>query len=210
MRVLIIDDHAVVRRGVRELLVESFPDCEVVEAASGEDAVRVFAEGEAWDLVVLDLAMPGRGGLDALKDLQRHRPAVPVLVLSAHAEDQFAIRALRAGARGYVTKQSALEELVTAVRKLLAGAPYVSAALAEHLAAVVTQAPERPPHEALSDREMQVFRMLAAGKSVKEIGAELALSDKTISTYRARVLDKMKMRSNAELMRYALRAGLVD
>lgn len=210
MRILVVDDHAVVRRGVRELLVDSFSGCEVVEAASGEDAVRVFTEGGAWDLVVLDLAMPGRGGLDALKDLQRHQPAVPVLVLSAHAEDQFAIRALRAGARGYVTKQGALEELVTAARKLLAGAPYVSASLAEHLAAVVTQAPERPPHETLSDREMQVFRMLAAGKSVKEIGAELALSDKTISTYRARVLDKMKMRSNAELMRYALRAGLVD
>ena len=209
MRFLVVDDHAVVRRGVRELLADSFPDCEVVEAANGEDAVRMFAEGE-WDLVVLDLAMPGRGGLDALKGIQGHRPQVPVLVLSAHAEDQFAIRALRAGARGYVTKQSASDELVTAARKLLAGAPYVSASLAGHLASVLTHAPERPPHEALSDREMQVFRMLASGKSVKEIGAELALSDKTISTYRARVLEKMNLRSNAELMRYALRSGLVD
>ena len=209
MRFLVVDDHAVVRRGVRELLADAFADCEVVEAATGEDAERVFAEGE-WDLVVLDLAMPGRGGIDALKGLQSRRPQVPVLVLSAHAEDQYAIRALRAGARGYVTKQSASDELVTAVRKLLAGTPYVSASLAEHLASVLAHAPERPPHEALSDREMQVFRMLASGKSVKEIGAELRLSDKTISTYRARVLEKMNLRSNAELMRYALRSGLVD
>jgi DNA-binding NarL/FixJ family response regulator len=209
VRFLVVDDHAVVRRGVRELLAESFPACEVVEAATGEDAVRIIAEGR-WDLVVLDIAMPGRGGLDALKELQIRRPQVPVLVLSAHAEDQYAARALRAGALGYVTKQSATDELVTAVHKLLAGTPYVSASLAEHLATIVTHAPERPPHETLSDREMQVFRMLASGKSVKEIGAELTLSDKTISTYRARVLDKMNLRSNAELMRYALRLGLVD
>jgi len=209
VRFLVVDDHAVVRRGVRELLAEEFPDCEVVEAATGEDAVRTFAEG-SWDLVVLDLAMPGRGGLDALKGIQHQRPQVPVLVLSAHAEDQYAIRALRAGARGYVTKQSASDELVLAARKLLAGTPYVSASLAEHLASLLTRTPERPPHETLSDREMQVFRMLAVGKSVKEIGAELALSDKTISTYRARVLEKMNLRSNAELMRYALRSGLVD
>jgi two-component system invasion response regulator UvrY len=209
VRFLVVDDHAVVRRGVRELLAEAFPDCEIVEAATGEDATRAF-EGGAWDLVVLDLAMPGRGGLDALKVFHGHRPEVPVLVLSAHAEDQYAIRALRAGARGYVTKQSAPEELVLAARKLLGGAPYVSGSLAEHLASMVTRAAERPPHETLSDREMQVFRMLASGKSVKEIGAELAQSDKTISTYRARVLEKMNLRSNAELMRYALRSGLVD
>jgi DNA-binding NarL/FixJ family response regulator len=209
VRILVVDDHAVVRRGVRELLTEAFPDCEVVEAASGEDAVREVAD-RAWDLVVLDLAMPGRGGLDALKEIQAARPQLPVLVLSAHAEDQYAIRALRAGARGYVTKHSAPEEIVLAVRKTMAGTPYVSASLAEHLAALLARAPERPPHETLSDREMQVFRMLATGKSVKEIGAELALSDKTISTYRARVLEKMNLRSNAELMRYALRSGLVD
>jgi DNA-binding NarL/FixJ family response regulator len=209
VRFLVVDDHAVVRRGVRELLADAFPDCEVVEAATGEDAVRTFAEG-TWHLVVLDLAMPGRGGLDALKGIQGHQPQVPVLVLSAHAEDQYAVRALRAGARGYVTKESAPDELVLAARKLIAGTPYVSASLAEHLAALLTRAPDRAPHETLSDREMQVFRMLASGKSVKEIGAELELSDKTISTYRARVLDKMNLRSNAELMRYALRLGLVD
>ncbi len=204
-----VDDHAVVRRGVRELLADEFPDCEVVEAASGEDAVSLFTVS-SWDLVVLDLAMPGRGGLDALKRILHHRSEMPVLVFSAHAEDQYAIRALRAGARGYVTKQSPSEELVVAVHKLLGGAAYVSASLAEHLASMITAKPERPPHEALSDREMQVLRLLAIGKSVKEIGHELALSDKTISTYRARILDKMNMRTNAELMRYALRAGLVD
>jgi two-component system invasion response regulator UvrY len=209
MRFLVVDDHPVVRRGVRELLAESFPECEVVEAATGEEAVRTVAEG-SWDLVVLDLAMPGRGGLDALKGIRNHWPRLPVLVLSAHAEDQYALRALRAGASGYVSKQSASDELVLAARKLLEGEQYVSASLAEHLASAVGSAPERPPHEALSDREMQVFRMLASGKSVKEIGAELGLSDKTISTYRARILEKMDLRSNAELMRYALRTGLVD
>lgn len=209
MRFLVVDDHAVVRRGVVELLVEAFPGCEAVEAASGEEAVSLFAVG-AWDLVVLDLEMPGRGGLDALKRIRGHRPEVPVLVLSAHTEDQYAIRSLRGGARGYVTKASAADELVLAVNKLLAGAAYVCASLAGHLASMLTAEPERPPHEALSDREMQVFRMLASGKSVKEIGHELALSDKTISTYRARVLEKMNLRTNAELMRYALRTGLVD
>ena len=209
MRFLVVDDHAVVRRGVRELLADAFPDCEVVEVATGEDAVRTFEEG-TWNLVVLDLEMPGRGGLDALKGMRGHQPQVPVLVFSAHAEDQYAIRALRAGARGYVTKQGAPDELVLAARKLISGTPYVSASLAEHLASMLTRSPERPPHEALSDREMQVFRMLASGKSVKDIGGELDLSDTTISTYRARVLEKMNMRSNAELMRYALRMGLVD
>jgi DNA-binding NarL/FixJ family response regulator len=209
VRFLVVDDHAVLRRGVIGLLTDAFPDCEVAEAESGEEAVLLFEAG-SWDLVVLDLAMPGRGGLDALKQIHAHQPDVPVLVLSAHAEDEYAVRALRAGARGYVTKQSASEELVLAVRKLLGGTAYVSASLAEHLASLLTHAPERAPHESLSDREMQVFLMLASGKSVKEIGAELTLSDKTISTYRARVLEKMNMKTNAELMRYALRAGLVD
>lgn len=209
MRFLVVDDHAIVRRGVRELLVEAFPECEVVEVATGEDAVREFSAG-AWDLVVLDLAMPGGGGIDALKKFQSQRPEVPVLVLSAHAEEQYAVRALRAGARGYVTKQSASEELVLAVRKLLAGTPHVNAAVAERILPYLTRQPERPPHEMLSDREMQVFRKLVSGRSVKEIGAELGLSDKTISTYRARVLEKMKLRSNAELMAYAYRSGLMD
>jgi two-component system invasion response regulator UvrY len=209
MRFLVVDDHPVVRRGVRELLADSFPQCEVVEAATGEDAVRTIAEG-AWDLVVLDLAMPGRGGLDALKAIRNHNQQVPVLVLSAHAEDQYASRALRAGANGYVTKASTTEDLALAARQLLAGETYVSASRAEHLTAAEASAPERPPHEALSEREMQVFRMLASGMSVKAIGAELGLSDKTISTYRARILEKMNLRSNAELMRYALRRGLVD
>ena len=208
MRFLVVDDHAVVRRGVRELLAEAFDDCEVVEVATGEAAVEAFADG-TWDLVVLDIAMPGRGGLDALKGILRHQPQVPVLVFSAHAEDQYAIRALKAGARGYVSKQCPPDELVVAARKLLAGQPYVSASLTD-LSSALARASDRAPHETLSDREMQVFRMLASGKSVKEIGAELTLSDKTISTYRARVLEKMNLRSNAELMRYALRSGLVD
>jgi two-component system invasion response regulator UvrY len=209
MKILVVDDHAVVRRGARELLAEEFPDAAFDEAATGEDAVARAAE-TAFDLVVLDLSMPRRGGLEALQDLRASRPAMPVLVLSHHAEEQYAVRAFRAGARGYITKESAPEELIGAARRVLAGGKYVSPALAEQLAAALADGGHAPPHETLSHRELQVLRMIALGKAVKQIAAELALSDKTVSTYRARVLEKMKMESNADLMRYALRAGLVE
>jgi len=163
-----------------------------------------------FDLVVLDLSMPGRGGLDALKQFRAASPKLPVLVLSQHAEEQYAIRAFRAGASGYVTKDSAPDELVNAARKALSGGMYVSSALAEHLAARLATDPEQRSQDALSDRELQVLRMLANGKTVKEIGAELALSEKTISTYRTRILDKLNVKTNAELMRFALRSGLTD
>ncbi|MGN6109880.1 MAG: response regulator [Kofleriaceae bacterium] len=210
MKFLLVDDHPVVRRGVRDLMREAFPSSEFTEASSSDDAIGLARTG-SWDVVVLDIAMPRRGGMDVLKEIHGHRPELPVIVFSAHAEDQYAIRALRAGARGYVTKDSASEELVAAVRKALAGGTYVNASLAERLvAAMATEESDRPLHATLSDRELQVLRMLASGKTVKEIGAELSLSDKTISTYRARLLEKMKLRTNAELMRYALRVGLVD
>lgn len=201
MRMLIVDDHAVVRRGASELLAESFAGVEIAEAATGEQALELVAHAPV-DLVILDLSMPGKGGLATLKELRTAYPRLPIVVLSAHSEDQYALRALKSGAAGYVTKDLALEELVVAARAVLAGDRYLGKTLAG--------ADRPPPHAALSEREFQVLRLLALGRSVKDIGGELDLSEKTISTYRTRILAKMEMHSNAELMRYALRAGLVE
>jgi len=207
MKVLLVDDHAIVRRGMRELLGEEFEAAEFEEAATGEEALVLVAKA-SFDLVILDLSMPGRGGLDALKEVRTLHPKLPVLVLSQHAEEQYAIRAFRAGAAGYVTKDCAPAELVKAAKKALSGGKYVSSSLAEHLATRLAVDPNQRVEDTLSDRELQVLRMLADGKTVKEIGAELALSEKTISTYRARILDKLNAKTNAELMRFAMRAGL--
>lgn len=209
MKILLVDDHAVVRRGARELLAEEFPAAEFSEAANGEEAVAI-ADKTAFDLVVLDITMPRRGGLDALKELRARSPKLPVLVLSYHAEEQYAVRVLRAGAQGYLRKDSAPKELARAARKLLEGGKYISAAVAERLADELDPGAERPLHATLSDRELLVLTLLASGKSVKDIAVELSLSEKTVSTYRARVLQKMNMQSNAELIRYALRHGLVE
>jgi DNA-binding NarL/FixJ family response regulator len=207
----LVDDHAVVRRGLRELLGDEFPNAEFGEAASGPDALAQIGR-QSWGLVILDISLPGRDGLDILKEALALRPGQPIMILSVHGEDQYAIRALRAGAAGYVTKETAPEDLTAAVRKVLQGGKYVSPRLAEKMvgALATRDGTTQLLHEGLSDRELQVLRMLAVGKSVKEIGLDLALSEKTISTYRTRIIDKMNMRSNAELMRYALRAGLVD
>ena len=199
-RILLVDDHAVVRRGVRDILTESLGKVTFGEASKPSEAIDKL-QAEDWDVVVLDISLPGRGGLDALRDIKRLKPAVPVLVLSMHAEDHYALRALRAGAAGYVNKDSAAEDLSGAVRKVLAGGTHVSVRLAET---------SRPAHERLSDRELEVLRALAAGKTVKEIGVDLSLSEKTVSTYRTRLLEKMQMRTNAELIQYALREGLLD
>jgi DNA-binding NarL/FixJ family response regulator len=208
-RVLLVDDHAVVRRGVRDILTEALGKLTFGEASKPSEALDIL-QREDWDVVILDISLPGRGGLDALRDMKRLRPNVPVLVLSMHAEDHYALRALRAGAAGYVNKESAADELAGAVRKVLAGGTHVSAVLAETLAKSLRVDAARPAHERLSDREMEVLRSIASGKTVKEISAELALSEKTISTYRTRLLEKMQMRTNADLIQYALREGLVD
>jgi len=209
MRILLVDDHAVVRRGIRQILADDLPASDFGEAGSTQEALERLAEAD-WDVIILDISMPGRSGLEALKDIRALRPHLPILVLSMHSEDQYAIRAFRAGASGYLTKESAPATLVEAVRKVEAGGRYVSATMAEKLAANLTMDEGRPPHESLSDREFQVLRMIAAGKSVKEIGFDLHLSEKTISTYRTRLLEKMNMRCNAELTRYAVHAGLVE
>ena len=209
IRILVADDHAVVRRGIKEMLADASDNLHVEEAGTAPEVLdRVGAED--WDLLILDLNMPGRGGLDLLGDIRRDRPRLPVLVLSMYPEDQFAMRALRAGASGYVTKESAPEELITAVNKIEKGGRYVSGALAERMAVSLGPESDRPPHEALSDREFQVLRLIASGRTVSQIADELSLSVKTISTYRTRILEKMGMTTNAELTVYAVRTGLVD
>jgi two-component system invasion response regulator UvrY len=209
LKVLIVDDHAVVRQGLRQILTE-IPELSVVaEAENGQDALNKV-RAEPWDVLVLDMSMPGRSGLDILKDVRRERPETRVLVLSMHPEDQFAVRMLRAGASGYLTKETAPDQLVAAVRKVLTGGRYISPSLAEKLAFDVDRDSDRPLHEKLSDREFQVLRRLAMGKTVQEIAAELMLSPKTISTYRARVLEKLELKSNAELIHYAIGNKLVE
>jgi two-component system, NarL family, invasion response regulator UvrY len=209
MRVLIADDHAVFRRGLKETLAEAFSRVAFGEAKSAPETVEQVRRQD-WDLVILDISMPGKSGLDILDDLKRLRPKLPILLLSMHPEQQFARRALRAGAAGYLTKDSVTEELKEAVKKIVAGGRYVSATLAEKLAVDLRRGADRPLYELLSDREFQVLRMIASGKTVKDISEELTLSVKTVSTYRARILEKTGMKTNAELIRYALQTQLVD
>ena len=209
VRILIADDHTVVRRGLREILAEEFRPSEFGEAEDGPQTLKLVSKRK-WDVVLLDITMPGMSGLDVLKNLRSVRPNLPVLVLSMHPEDQYALRALKAGASGYLTKETAAEDLVTAVRKVLSGGKYVSESLAEGLAFRLADDYEGPPHEKLSDREHQVMLMLGCGKAVSEIADELSLSVAAVSTYRRRVLNKMGMKTNAELMRYAIENELVD
>jgi two-component system, NarL family, invasion response regulator UvrY len=209
MRVLIADDHAVFRRGLKETLGEVFSRVTFGEAKSAQEALEHVRRHD-WDIVVLDISMPGKSGLDILTDLKRLRPKLPILLLSMHPEEQFARRALKSGAAGYLSKESVPEELQRAVKKVIHGGRYVSATLAEELAVDLSGGAGRPIHELLSDREFQVLRMIASGKTVKQIADEIALSVKTVSTYRARILEKTGMKTNAELIRYALQSRLVD
>jgi two-component system invasion response regulator UvrY len=208
MKILITDDHAVVRQGLKQILLEEFTRAEFGEATNAQEAIeRVWKEN--WDVVVLDITMPGRSGLEVLKEIKKSRPKLPVLVLSMHPEDQFAVRILKIGAAGYMTKESAPNELVGAVRKVMAGGRYVSPSLAEKMASYLAVDVHTPPHERLSDREFLVLRLIASGKTPTAIARELALSVKTISTYRMRILEKMSMANNAELTHYAIQNQLV-
>jgi DNA-binding NarL/FixJ family response regulator len=208
IRILIVDDHAIVRRGLRDLLSEQFYGAAFGEASDAWQALEQLQKKE-WDIALLDIALPGKSGLDLLKELKAEWPRLPVLVLSGHPEDQFAVRALKAGAGGYMTKECAPDELAKAIRKILAGGRYVSPALAEKLAMGVTKDLTRTPHETLSDREYDVMSRIGWGKTVTEIAEELSLSAKTISTYRARVLIKLDVKNSAEIVQYAIRNGLV-
>ena len=208
MKILIVDDHAVVRRGLRQILADEFQRADFGEARNAQEALaRVWKE--KWDVVVLDITMPGRSGLEVLREIKNAKAKVPVLVLSMHPEDQFAMRVLKAGASGYMNKESAPEELVRAVQKLLAGGRYVSPSLAEKMALYLTDDIKGTPHERLSNREFQVMRLIASGKTVREIAEENFLSVKTVRTYRQRILEKMGLKRNAELIRYALEHKLV-
>ncbi|TMQ58825.1 MAG: response regulator transcription factor [Candidatus Eisenbacteria bacterium] len=209
IRALIADDHAVLRRGLAEVLGEARDIVVQGEAGSCREVLAKLRQGE-WDVVVLDLNFPDGNGLDLLREIKRQRPKLPILILTIASEDQYAVRALRSGASGYLTKESAPEELVQAVRKVVSGGRYVSPRLAERLALMIDRDADRPPHDQLSEREYQVFRLLASGHAVSEVAEELHLSVKTISTYRSRVLEKMSLRTNADLTVYAVRNHLVE
>lgn len=209
MKILLIDDHAVVRRGVRALLADEYPDAEFKEASNATEALHAIRK-QRWDLLMLDISLPGRGGIDLLAEIRVARPEVAVIMLSMHPETEFAVRALKAGAAGYLTKQSADEELLNAVRKVLSGGRYITAKVADKLADLVAGASSDTPHARLSDREFQIMQLLAGGKTVKEIAADLSLSAKTVSTYRSRVLEKLELGSTAELARYADRHQLIE
>jgi two-component system, NarL family, invasion response regulator UvrY len=209
LKILIADDHAVVRRGIKQLLAEELRNATFAEAADAQETLESVRKQD-WDLLILDVSMPGGSGLDVLKEIKVSRPELRVLVLSVHPEDQYAMRILKAGAVGYMTKEAPPMELVKAVRKVLAGGPYVSPSLAEKLATNLAADTGELPHEKLSNREFEVLRMIASGKTVTQIAKELSLSVKTVSTYRARVLEKMGMKTGAELTHYAIFNRLVE
>ena len=209
MRILVCDDHPIVRRGLREVLEQAGAPVTVGEAASAAEGLAL-ARKQSWDTVVLDITMPGRSGLELLKELKSERPNVPVLVLSVHPAEQYAVRVLRAGASGYLTKESAPEELLTAIRHIVRGGRYISPSVGETLADDLGRPAEQLPHHGLSDREFEIMRLLASGRRVSEIAEQLHLSVKTVSTYRARVLLKLNLRTTAEIMRYAIKHDLGD
>jgi len=208
MKILLTDDHAVVRQGLKLILSDHFKRAVFGEARDAREALSLTTR-ERWDAAVLDVTLPGRSGLEVLKELKRLRPKMPVLILSMHPQDQFAVRMLKAGASGYLTKESAGDELAGAIEKVVRGGRYISSSLAERMASYLDIDVQKAPHERLSDREFLVLRMIASGKAVSQIARELSLSVKTISTYRARILEKMDMKNNAELTHYAVNRELV-
>ena len=209
IKVLIADDHAVVRRGLRQILSEVPENLVGGEAANAQE-VRDLVRAERWDVIVLDINMPGASGIELLAELRREHEAARVLILTVSPEDQYAVRAIKAGAAGFLTKESAPEKLIEAVRKVASGGRYVSPELAEALASLFAGEASGAPHERLSDREFEVLKMLASGKTVSQVAAELGLSVKTVSTHRTRILKKMEMHTNSELTHYALRTRLVE
>lgn len=208
IRLLIVDDHAVVRQGVKQILRGRFDKATLGEAKDADEMLDQIRTAK-WDAVVLDIGLPGRSGLDVLADVKKLSPGLPVLALSAYPEDQLAIRVLKAGAAGYLCKESAPEELLNALRKVLGGGRYVSPALGERLALTLEQPFDKLPHESLSDREYQILCMLASGKNTTEVAKELVLSPSTVSTYRARVFRKLHVKKRSELVRYALQHQLI-
>src|SRR5664280_797290 len=209
MHILIADDHAVVRRGLREILADAIPGADFSEVGNGDEVLSQLGKSQVA-VLVLDISMPGRSGIDVLRDVKHTYPRMPVIILSCQPEDQYAVRCLRAGAAAYISKESASDELALATKKILGGGRYVSTSLAEKLIANLDESIDKPLHESLSDREQEVMRMIAAGIPLTEIGDRLHVSVKTISSYRSRIMEKMQMKSNADLTRYAMTHGLLD
>ena len=209
LKVLVIDDFPLFRRGVRDLVIEGFHGAKIGEAGNAHEMLELLRL-KPWDVAVMDISMPGMNGLEALKQVKQEFPDLPVLILSMYPEEQYAIRTIKAGADGYLTKSSAPEELVKAIKKVHEGGKYVSAELGEALAFTASLGSEKRPHELLSDREYEVLCFIGSGKTVGEIAVAANLSVTTISTYRARILEKMRMKTNAELVRYAIQQGLVE
>ena len=209
IRVLIADDHAIVRQGLRQILAETKDMVVAGEAETAHEALKLVREAE-WDVALLDISMPDKSGIDTLKLIRKERPKLPVLMLSMHPEDHYAVRCLKAGASGYLTKQSAPVQLVTAIRQVAAGRKYISPAVAEELANSIGHDVDQPAHTTLSDREYQTLRLIATGHSLSEIAAKLTLSAKTVSVYRARLLEKLNLKNNADIAHYAVKNNLVD
>ena len=207
-RFLIADDHTVVRKGLKQILLDSFPSAFVEEVGDAEDLFKKVME-EEWDVVITDISMPGRSGLEVLQQIRQSFPKLPILVLSIHSEDQYAIRVLKAGASGYLTKNMAPEELVKAVNRVMMGKKYITPSIAEKLATTIGQEVEKLPHEYLSDREFEVLKLLAKGQSVSDIAEKISLSPTTVSTYRARIMAKMNLKNNADLTLYSIENKLM-
>lgn len=208
MRILIADDHAIVRRGLVEILLEAYPSAHIEEVEDADTLFKKTIQGE-WDVIISDLMMPGRSALEALHQIKQYSPKIPVLILSIYPEEQYATRVLKAGASGYINKDVAPKELVNAVQRILQGRKYITPSVAEKLANDLDKNTDKDPHELLSDREFDVMKQLAAGRSVSDIAELLSLSPNTISTYRGRIMEKMNMKTNAELTRYALEKALI-
>lgn len=208
MKILIADDHAIVRKGLVQLLIEEFPSAKITEVANSSEALNQVTVN-TWDIILLDISMPGRSGVDTLKQIRANNIKTPVLMLSTHSEDQYAVRVLKAGASGFLNKDTAPEKLLEAVRKVLSGRKFITPSLAEKLAEDLSDSNNQAAHELLSDREMQVLQLIGSGKTVSEIAEQISLSVNTISTYRTRLLEKLSLKNNAELIRYAFDHGLV-
>lgn len=208
MKILIADDHAIVRKGLVQILQEEFPVAEVTEVANSNEVIEKV-NNQIWDVILLDISMPGQNGIETLKQIRTNGIKTPVLMLSMHPEEQYAVRVLKAGASGFLNKQSATEELLIAIHKVLSGRKYITSSIAEKLAETLGENKGKLAHELLSDREMQVLQLIASGKTVSEIAEEISLSVNTISTYRTRILEKINLNNNAELTRYALDNNLV-
>ncbi|HYF29617.1 MAG TPA: response regulator transcription factor [Chitinophagaceae bacterium] len=208
LRILIADDHAIIRKGLKQILLEAYPAAIIEEANDAEAVIKRTLTAE-WDIIICDLSMPGRSGLDVVQHVKHNFPKLPVLILSIHPEEQYAIRALKSGAAGYLSKDAATDELVKAVQRVLQGRKYISSFLAEKMASELDHDSTKPSHQLLSDREFHVFKLIAEGRAVSEIAEQLSLSITTVSTYRSRILAKMDMRTNADLIRYALENNLI-